>query len=143
MPGLGVDASGLNVRDAKNIGVFARWALMAALMFAAATILIGEHVIERGPLAWALTGASVLCAAGAVRAYARFLHAADELLRKIHIEGLALGFGAGVVFMLSYRLFERLGAPKLDVVDPVLVMVVFWAFGQWRGHRRYAVEEQP
>ena len=132
-----------NERDARSIQRFSVWAMASALLFATATILIGEQFIPRGPLAWVLTAASVFCAAGAVRAYARFLQTADELLRKIHVEGLALGFGAGVIFMLSYRLLERLGAMKLDVNDPVLVMVVFWAVGQWMGFRRYSGDEQP
>lgn len=40
----------------------------------------------------------------------------------------------------NWRLCERLGAPKLDVVDPVLVMIAFRVAGQWLGLRRYRVE---
>lgn len=76
-----------------------------------------------------------------VRAYVRFLRNADELLRKIHLEALAIAFGTGAVFMPVYRLCERLGAPKLDSVDPLFVILLAWVFGQWFGGRRYAGEE--
>ena len=51
---------------------------------------------------------------------------------------LALGFGAGLVGMFGYRLLERAGAPTMDVSDPALIMVIFWAVGQWFGLRRYS-----
>ncbi|HEU5161666.1 MAG TPA: hypothetical protein VFV54_00840, partial [Thermoanaerobaculia bacterium] len=109
----------------RQIRTFNWWAISAALLFVATTLLLDGGIIA-GPLAWALAAATVIVALFAVRAYRAFLHGADELLRKIQLEGLALGFGAGVVFMLGYRLLERLGAPKLDVNDPLLVLVVFW-----------------
>jgi len=125
-------------RDTRNMRIFNVWTIAAAAMFAGATILIGKDIIARGPLAWSLAIATLLMTLLAVRAYMVFLRAADELLRRIQLEGLALGFGAGGVFMLSYRLFERLGAPKLDSPDPFVIMAIFWALGQYIGMRRYA-----
>ncbi|HUP58888.1 MAG TPA: hypothetical protein VNA69_00565 [Thermoanaerobaculia bacterium] len=89
-------------------------------------------------LAWGLTGLTVALLVMSVRAYIHFLRAADELLRKIQLEALAFSFGATLVFMLGYRLCERLGAMKLDVNDPVMVMVIVFAIGQWTAMRRYA-----
>ncbi|MEK6373825.1 MAG: hypothetical protein AABO58_14145 [Acidobacteriota bacterium] len=125
-------------RDTRNLRIFNVWAISAAVMFVAATILISRGIVARGPLAWILAIANLLLTLLAVRAYMVFLRAADELLRRIQLEGLALGFGAGAVFMLSYRLFERLGALKLDSADPFVVMAIFWAIGQYIGLRRYA-----
>jgi hypothetical protein len=48
----------------------------------------------------------------------------------------------GVVAMMGYRLCERLGAPDLDINDPVLVMVLVWFGGQYLGARRYAGGEE-
>lgn len=142
MAGFGVSCSGLYTeRDAHNIRIFNAWAISASLLFALSLILIGKGIIEVGPVAWALTGATVLSTILTMHFYVVFLRAADELLRKIQLEGLALGFGAGVVFMIGYNLFERLGAPEANISDPMVVMVVFWAIGQWRGLRRYAGEE--
>lgn len=123
--------------DQRNLRNFNIFALTAMSLFVAATILIGKGLIERGPIAWTLVGAAIVLMLLMVRSYMHFLRHADELLRKIQLEGLALGFGAGIVFMLGYRLFERMGAPKLDLADGVLPMVLFWAIGQYVGYRRY------
>jgi hypothetical protein len=68
----------------------------------------------------------------------RFLRQADELLQKIQLEGLAIGFAAGAFFALGYQLLEHLGAPELDVSAPVTVMMFGWAFGQLLASRRYS-----
>ena len=132
-------------RDARNLKVFNAWLMGAVVMFSAATILLAKDLVTPVPLGWALTIATIVLLALAARAYIIFLRHADELLRKIQLEALAMSFGAAVVFMLGWRLCERLGAPKLDVDDPFLVMTLVWALGQWTGFRRYRMhaEEAP
>lgn len=128
-------------RDSANYRIFTFWILAAAALFAAATIVISANLIP--PVAgWIATGGTIILMIVALRAYVHFLREADELLRKIHLESLALAFGIGIVTMLGYRLCERLGAPKLDINDPVLVMVLAWALGQWIGLRRYSGGEE-
>jgi hypothetical protein len=70
--------------------------------------------------------------------YVRFLREADELLRQIHLDALAVGFGGGFVFITTYRLLERAGAHRLDINDSLLVMIVCWLVGMWRARRRYS-----
>lgn len=79
-----------------------------------------------------------LVAAVAIGWYVRFLRRTDELMRKIHLEALALGVGAVFLFTTGYRLLERAGAPRLDVSDPVAVLAVGWSVGILLGTRRYA-----
>jgi len=129
-------------RDAHNYRVFTGWMTGAALAFGTATILISEKLIGRGLLAWGLTLLSVVLLLVTVRAYSVFLRQADELLRKIHLDALALAFGTGVVLTMGYRLCERLGAPEIDINDPLLVMLLAWGIGQWIGIRRYAGVEE-
>ncbi|HEX7153552.1 MAG TPA: hypothetical protein VF618_18840 [Thermoanaerobaculia bacterium] len=129
-------ANALTPRDAINIRHFYLWLLAAAAAFVAATLLFDGRFLS-GPPAWALAATVIVLLLFTLRAYLRFLRAADELLRKIHVEALALAFGAGFIFMTGWRLFERLGAFKLDVNDPVLVMMLFFALGLWLGTRRY------
>jgi hypothetical protein len=128
-------------RDAHNYKVFTWWMTGAMVTFAAATILIDGGFVPDA-FGWALTTISVALAVVSMRSYISFLRQADELLRKVHLEALAFAFGAGVVFMMNYRLCERLGAPKLDVNDASLVMLLCWVGGQWLGSRRYATEEE-
>lgn len=128
-------------RDSRNVRIVNAWALAMATSFVAATILVSEKLVSP-PIGWALTAATAVCGIGMLRAYVVFLREADELLRKIQVEGLALGFGVGAVFMLVYRLSERLGAPQLDTSDPLLVLVSAWVIGQWIGIRRYSGGER-
>lgn len=127
-------------RDARNLRVFNRWFVAAMLLFAASTVVLTERWVTDVAAGGVLAGATILVLAIAVASYQRFLREADELLRKIQIEGLAAGFGAGALFMIGWRLCERIGAPRLDVDDPLLVMVVAWGLGQWIGVRRYMAE---
>ncbi len=128
-------------RDGRNVRIVNAWALALGIAFVAGTILVSQKLVPP-PIGWALPAATAICGIGMLRAYVVFLREADELLRKIQIEGLALGFGVGAVFMLVYRLCERLGAPKLDSSDPLIVLVTAWTIGQWIGIRRYAGGER-
>jgi hypothetical protein len=128
-------------RDLRNVRQFGGWVTASMILFAAATILIELNWIPKAA-AWTLTGATIVLMLFTFRSYLHFLRNADELLRKVHVEALALAFGAGAVAMMGYRLCERLGAPKLDINDPFLVMLLVWAIGQYLGARRYAVEEE-
>jgi hypothetical protein len=128
-------------RDAQNYRTFTWWMGGAVLTFAAATLLIDGRFIPDAA-GWALTAISVILTVLSMRSYIAFLRQADELLRKVHLEALAFAFGAGIVFMMGYRLCERLGAPKLDVNDASLVMLLCWTAGQLVGARRYATEEE-
>jgi hypothetical protein len=124
-------------RDAANVRTFSAWLVAWTFSFGVATVLLGKHVVTAMPVAVALAVAPTVLGVVSVRAFIRFLREADELVRKIQIEAIAWGFGAGVIFMLGYRLFERIGAPKLDVNDPFLVMMLATGLGQWLARRRY------
>lgn len=129
-------------RDSRNYRHFTAWLVAAALTSMTATLLLDGALVSAAA-GWALTVAAIVLMVAAMRSYIAFLRAADELLRKVHVEALAFAFGAGLVSMMGYRLCERLGAPKLDVNDASLVMVVCWVAGQWLGSRRYAPVEEP
>lgn len=142
MPPIGLICSDLlTPRDARALRMAVAWIVAAALSFAAGTLVIGNNLATGRALGMSLAIATAVLSLMAIRAYIRFIRGADELLRKIQVEGLALGFGAGAVFLLSYRLFERLGAPHVDSAGPFLLMIVFWALGQWIGIRRYAGQD--
>lgn len=128
-------------RDLHNYRVFTGWMVGAMLAFAGATILIDGHFISASA-GWVLTVGTAVLMLFTMRSYIVFLRQADELLRKIHLEALAFAFGAGMVVMMAYRLCERLGAPKLDINDGALVMMLTWIAGQIIGSRRYSLTEE-
>jgi hypothetical protein len=128
-------------RDLRNYQQSIGWLTAAMIVFIAATVLIKKEWIPNAA-GWTLTVAAIVLMLVTFRSYLYFLRNADELLRKVHVEALALAFGAGAVAMMGYRLCERLGAPKLDINDPFLVMLLVWAIGQYLGARRYAMTEE-
>ena len=133
----------LTATDRHNLRRFNLWALAWMAAWVAATFAVRFGGERLGPAAWLLAAVPILLGVAAIVSYWQFLRHADELLRLIQLEGLALGFGSGAVFMVSYRLLERLGAPTLDTSDPLLVMVVAWAIGQWLAARRYMGGGRP
>jgi hypothetical protein len=128
-------------RDLQNYRVFIGWMMGAMFTFAGVTVVLDGKFVPAAA-GWALAAASGLLSILAMRSYILFLRHADELLRKVHLESLAFAFGAGIVVMMTYRLCERLGAPKLDVNDAALVMMLTWIAGQWIGGRRYSALEE-
>ena len=129
----------LSPNDTRNLQRFNAWCLAWALAFVAATLAFARGgVAPFSPAAWLLVAVPTAAAVQVLRAYHHFLREADELQRKIHLEALALGFGVGVVFMMSARLLSRAGLPELDVNDGIVVMALTFAFGIWRASRRYA-----
>ena len=128
----------LTAQDHRNLMRYNLWCLAWALLWVAASMAVKRWGAPlQGLPGWLLAAVTVVPGIVAIRAYFVFLREADELLRKIQLEALALAFGTGALFMMTWRLIERVGGPKLDVSDPVLVMFVVWALAQWLGARRY------
>lgn len=128
----------LSPNDVRNMRRVGGWSLVWATSFVLATFAFTRDVAPFSAAAWLLVAVPTLAAAQTFRVYHRFLREADELQRAIHFEALALGFGAGVLFMMSARLLSRAGLPELDVNDGVVVMTIAYAIGIWRASRRFA-----
>jgi hypothetical protein len=124
-------------RDRANQRRFLVWILAWAIAFVAATWLLKNGVVPAGPAAWLVALAPTLIGIGAVWSYLTFLRQADELTQRIQLESLAWAFGVGVLFMTGYRLFERTGAPALDIDDALVVMMFVWAAAQVVVARHY------
>lgn len=134
--GLLTCASG-TAADRRNELIFVAWLLAWSLSFVAAKWLLKSGLIESVAMQWVLVVVPNLMAVVAVLTYLRFLRMADEMIRKIQLEGLAIGFGAGAVAAVGYQLFELVGAPALASNHVVVVMMVGWAAGQYLGWRRF------
>jgi hypothetical protein len=89
------------------------------------------------PVAWFIAFVPSVFGIGAVLAYMKFLCMADELMQKIQLEGLAVGFGVGLIFGLGYQVVEKAGAPHLENDDLALVLMGGWMLGQFVATMRY------
>lgn len=76
-------------------------------------------------------------ALGALYAYLRFLRMADELQRRIQIEGLAIGFGACFLFAIGWLVLQSAGLPDLPLATMILVMSGGWIAGNLIALRHY------
>jgi hypothetical protein len=123
--------------DRRNQYRFAAWTFAWSLSYVAASWTLKADLDLATPLVWFLVAAPNLIAVVTVFAYLRFLRMADELLRKIQLEGLALGFAAGVLVTAGYQLAEAAGAPQLETDHIILTMVFGWTIGQLLGTWRY------
>ena len=123
--------------DRRNEYRVSAWILAWAVSYVAASWTLKADLDLATPLIWILVAVPNLIGVVAVFAYLRFLRMADELLRKIQLEGLALGFAAGVLVTPGYQLVEAAGAPQLGTNHIIVAMIFGWTIGQLLGIWRY------
>jgi hypothetical protein len=72
-----------------------------------------------------------------VRAVTRFMGDVDELQRRIQLEALAFGFGAGSLITFTYGLLQVTGLPDLSWLWVWPVYAACWLVGGVFATRRY------
>jgi hypothetical protein len=123
--------------DQRNIRAIWVWTLVWGASFSAATIALASLPQLRGPLAWLVAMVPFVVGVPTVRVYLRFLREADEFMRKVQFEGIAIGFGAGSVFCVGYHVLEQVGAPELPMIAALFPMSFGWAIGSFLVAARY------
>lgn len=115
-----------NPRDVRNalrlVGYFLGW----AVVYTGASQLIKRELVPAGPISWFLAVLATLAGVVVIIAYARFLRQADELQRTIQLQALAIAFGGTFFGIAAYEVFERIGAPRLDIGDVSLAMAFLY-----------------
>ena len=125
-------------RTRRNSRVFALW-----MFIFSASFVIGGWIFKHadwapeGPVAWVISLLPLIPGVIAFRAYLKYFREADELMRKIMIEGLLFGFGAVMVFWGAIQLPEHVWLPKIHANLVISVMMLAWSFGTIRATRRY------
>lgn len=115
--------------DDRNLKVFNRWCFLWASGFVLVTFLVKNFAEILGPISWALALAPFVLGIPVMRAFQRYLREADEFTRKIQLEGISLGFAAGLVFIMGYYTLEQFGAPPLPMFAAFVPMTFGWALG--------------
>ncbi|MGD2130571.1 MAG: hypothetical protein PVG42_16690 [Lysobacterales bacterium] len=128
---------GMRDIDRRNARRTNGWLLGWMVVFVATTFALKSGALSGLP-AWLAIAAATALGIVAILRYIRFLREADELLRKIQLEAIALGFGAGLVAHFTGSLVARLLNKPLDAGDVLLVMVIGYILGVILGTRRYA-----
>lgn len=123
-------------RDQANIRRFLAWCVTWAIVFTGVDwSLENLDVAPSAASVIALIPTLILC--GALWAYLRYLREADELIRRIQLEGVALGFGVGIIFLMARISLEDAGFSTLDANDAAVVMMLSWCAGQLFAAWRY------
>jgi hypothetical protein len=101
----------LTRRDQRNLKPLKLYAAIwfVSFLFVHLTLPRGNTVEVQPIWAWPAIALAIVAAALLAHAYYRFIQGADELMRKIHIEALAFGFGAAFVFGVGADLFGQVG----------------------------------
>lgn len=124
-------------QDVQNQLRFVAWCAGWGAFFLASNWALQSDYEFSAPVAWFIAVVPGVFGIGAVLAYMKFLRMADELMQKIQLEGLAVGFGIGLIFGLGYQVLEKAGAPHLEIDDLALVLMGGWMLGQIVATRRY------
>lgn len=125
-------------RDWRNLRRFLLAGAAWMVTFVGGSWLLHGDLAGRGFIAWIVAALPALTGVLVVLAYGRYLKETDEFQRMIHFQALALGFGGGWLALAGYRLFELMGAPRLNRGDVLLVVGVLFTLGLLLGRRRYA-----
>lgn len=129
----------LTGRDRANLWRLLLFVALWCLSWLGATSLFSSGTVATsGAIAYVVALVPNVVGVGMILVYLRFLREADEVQKKIHLEALGWGFGSGALFMIGYRLLERVGAPQLDICYPLAVMMIAWAISQLVATRKYS-----
>lgn len=86
--------------------------------------------------AWGLIAVAVMLGGLLAFYYLRFIRGLDELMRRLHVEAFAVGFGAAFVFGMGANLLAQMGVPKVGSLTWA-VMVVTYSLALRRAQRAY------
>jgi peptidoglycan/LPS O-acetylase OafA/YrhL len=130
---------GLTARDRANRKPLVTCAALWALSYHAAHLLLprGSGAMDTEPLwGWALIALSVALGSLLAFYYLRFVRGLDELMRRIHIEALAVGFGVAFVFGMAVDLLAQIGLDRFNEITWA-VMVMAYSLAHRRAQRAY------
>jgi hypothetical protein len=122
--------------DQRNLRLVWIWTIVWAAGFSAVVVALRNAQLQ-GAFAWVLAMVPFVLGMPTVRAYLRFLREADEFMRKVQLEGIAIGYGAGAILCLGYVVLERLGAPELPMIAALVPFSFGWAVGSFLVAARY------
>lgn len=124
-------------QDRRNWWRFGRLCCAFALTWALVTYLTSAGYLTAGAQALAAVSVAALLSLGTMAAYYKYLRDTDELQRRIQLQGLALGFGAGVFWSVLGSMVARAGATVPDYLGVPPIMLCAYVIGVSLASHRY------
>ncbi|GAA0266281.1 hypothetical protein GCM10009127_02190 [Alteraurantiacibacter aestuarii] len=128
--------AGMRPQDLRNARVVNMWCCAWALAFVGATFLISR--LQPTPIMGAvIIAVPLVIGVCTIRSYLRFLHQADELLRKVHLQGLGVGSGAAMAVGSTFLMAAPMGASALwGLTFALAALALSFSFSVLRAARR-------
>jgi hypothetical protein len=123
--------------DQRNLRLIWIWTAVWGISFSAAMIALKSNPQLQGPFAWLLAVIPIVLGVPTVRTYLRFLREADEFMRKVQLEGIAIGYAVGSLACIGYHTLEHVGAPELPMIVALIPFASGWAVGAFLVALRY------
>jgi hypothetical protein len=128
-------------RDRRNQLAVLRWSILLAVGLLGSVFVLRQGYGAGAALKWAIAAVPIALVIPWLLSQLRFLREADELVRRIQLEGLAVGFWAAFAFGIVYTVLGRTGIPRLDPGSGLPLMVAVlglgYAFGRVLASKRY------
>lgn len=129
----------LTPTDRRNQQRVLIWLFVWTVSWVIANIMIKEGVVTANLGSLAIAVSPTLLGVVMMLAYWKFIREADELQRKIQLEGLAIGFGVGLVGGFTMHLLVLAGfLGSIDLSGLAAFMMIVYAIAVVVGERRYA-----
>jgi MFS family permease len=124
-------------RTVRNAIVFTIWIFLFSVSFLAGHWLLDAAGWKpEGAVGVAYSLLPVIPGLIAFRAYLKLFREADELMRKVLVEGVLYGFGAVMLFWGAIQLPEHVWLSKVKADTVITVMMIAWSLGtifaSWR-----------
>jgi hypothetical protein len=130
----GCSSTEIDRRNVRNINLISfAW----AISYCTATYFLKADIQLAQMISMALIGLPMLLGAAMLWSYLTFLRGCDEMMRKLHLEALALGFGITVLAAILAALLEAAGFEPLSPNTFVAIAAFSYMFGVMLGWRRY------
>lgn len=123
--------------EQRNLRKSMIWSISLGVGFCSLTYVSRNYPQLNVAYVTALAAIAAISLIGCVYAGFRFIAESDEFMRKVQLEGIAVGFGAGVIFCMGYFILELLGAPQLPLIAMALPLMTGWAIGSLNAAARY------
>ncbi len=114
--------------EQRNLRAVWIWSLIWGASFLAVAASL-PHL--RGSFAWLPALLPAVLSIPVLLSYVRFIREADEFMRKVQLDGIAIGFATGSLFCMGYYMLELVGAPSLPIVIAAVPLVLGWAIGSF------------
>ena len=122
---------GQTAAEQRNIRSVWIWCFVWAAAFTVVITTLEAFPQQLGPFAWLLALIPIALSFPVMRACLRFIREADEFMRKVQLDGIAIGFAAGCIFCMGYHALEYVGAPHLPLIVTIVPLIFGWAIGSF------------